>query len=80
MNITETFKRMAVGGKIDTKYATRVAAELDNERAETISLLQNIIPHVGMFLGEQINEHLARMNGSTFNSREYNFEKMPDGQ
>jgi hypothetical protein len=73
--ITQTLKNTAVNGVIPIDRALQVAAPLDMERENTITLLKECERNVGMYLGEKINEHIAGMTGGFFNALEYNYEK-----
>lgn len=48
---------------------------LKEQQAESVRLLKQCSTQVGMMLGESILEHVAAMEGTHFNSKEYHYEK-----
>lgn len=74
-NLTSSLKSMAVEGKISLDKATKLAETIDKERNETIQLLKLLEKNVGMVLGEEINTHIAHMQGQKFNAVAYHYEK-----
>ena len=80
MNITQELKNAANKGCIALPTAEKIGAAIDNEREATITLLRKVERQVGMDLGEQINAHIAEMQGTYFNERDYNFERLPGEQ
>ena len=73
--ISNTLKKKSINGHISTNEALLAAAPYDAERAKTVQLLKKCEKNVGMYLGEEINQHLAEMEGSYFNSRDYHYER-----
>lgn len=73
--ITEELKSKAINGHINTSEAERVASAFDSERQTTVELLKECEKNVGMYLGEKILTHLAKMTGGYFNERDYHYEK-----
>lgn len=73
--IQQQLKSRANNGQINANDAAKIAAPYDNEREATISLLKKCEQNVGMMLGEEINAHIAQMQGSYFNARDYHYER-----
>lgn len=48
---------------------------LKTQRAESMALLKLCEKQVGMMLGEEIRAHVASVEGTHFNSKEYHYEK-----
>lgn len=74
------FKALTINKSIPADSALKVAAEVDQEREETKTLLKALKGEVGMYRGEQIEMHLAKMDGTNFNSSAYHYERLPSGQ
>lgn len=79
MNITQTIKNASVNGVITIDKALKIAAMVDQEREQTTTLLKECEKNVGMYLGEKINVHIANMTGTTFNEKDYHYER-PNGE
>jgi hypothetical protein len=58
----------------------RDIATLKMQQTESVRLLKACKGHVGMLLGEDIESHLAEINGTYFNAMDYNFERLPGDQ
>lgn len=80
MTITQQLKNLSVNGCISLDKAIKLATVLDGQRDTATKLLKSCELNVGMHLGEQINVHLAAVEGTYFNAEEYNFEAMPTNQ
>jgi hypothetical protein len=80
MTITQTIKNASVNGVINIDKALKIAEALDQEREQTTNLLRKCEKNVGMHLGEEINVHLANMNGTKFSTVDYHYESMPGEQ
>ena len=57
-----------------------ITTKADQEREETLALLKRCVPQVGMYLGEEIEAAVARMEGARFSSVDYHFERLTDSQ
>jgi uncharacterized protein (DUF1015 family) len=79
MNITQSLKNKSINGAINADAAIKIAGHFDIEREMTITLLKECERNVGMYLGEKINVLIARMEGVTFDSVGYHYEK-PTGE
>lgn len=79
-SLTLLFKALTINKSIPADSALKVAAEVDQEREETQELLKSIKNEVGLYRGEEIEAHLAKMNGTNFNSVAYHYERLPSGQ
>lgn len=44
------------------------------------ALLRTCQAQVGMVTGQEIGEHLAKLNDESFNEKIYNYERLPEGQ
>lgn len=73
--LTQQLKNAANKGCINLATAEKIAAPIDAEREATITLLRKVERQVGMDLGEQINAHIADMQGVRFNAVDYHYEK-----
>lgn len=80
MNIQQALKSVAVNGSINIEKALSIAAGFDHERETARDLLRKCERQVGMDLGEQINVHIAGMDGTRFNVLDYHYEAMPADQ
>ncbi len=67
-------------GTIKTREALQLAERADQANQELIEMLERCKKHVGMFLGGEIAELLAKNQGIRFSEKEYNYEKTPEGQ
>lgn len=75
MNITQQMRSLAANGHIPLTSALQLAAAIDEEREKTIKLLRDCEREVGLYNGEKINVHLAEMQGTYFNERDYHYER-----
>lgn len=75
MTIAQQLKNAAVGGSISIEKALNIASGVDAERESTVKLFRELETQVGMHHGEKINAHLADMEGTYFNERDYHYEK-----
>ena len=57
-----------------------ITAKADQERAETLALMKQCVAWVGEHLGEQLESHIAAIEGKHFSSVDYHYEKSPDSQ
>jgi len=73
--ITQQLKSRELNNRIPVTEAVKVAARYDAEREQTMALLRECEQNVGMYLGEKINQHLADMQGTWFNERDYHYER-----
>lgn len=80
MTISQQLKNLSINGCISLDNAMKLAKVLDTQRDTAITLLKQAERNCGMHLGEQINVHLAAVEGTYFNPEEYNFESMPSNQ
>lgn len=78
--LTDQLKGIALDGRLPLQKALNVVAPIDEERAETVALLKKLETQVGQHHGEQIQEHLAKMDNRKFNATAYFYDKMPDSQ
>jgi hypothetical protein len=58
----------------------RDIATLKMQQAESVVLLKQCSKQVGMMLGESILGHIAELEGTHFNSKEYHMERLPGEQ
>ena len=75
MNIEQTLRSAAAHGGLNLEKAIKALAPFDKERQATIELLKDCEREVGLYNGEKINVHLAAMQGTYFNERDYHYEK-----
>lgn len=75
LKLSESIKQSANKDIISVKSALAIVSPIDTEREETIDLLKRLEKEVGMTLGSEINEHIAKMQGQKFNSAAYHYEK-----
>ncbi len=80
ISVTQELKNVAVNGIITLENALKIAKAVDRERQTSKDLLKQCEKNVGMHLGEDINTHIAGMEGTYFNSRDYHSERMPGEQ
>ncbi|MBB6109726.1 hypothetical protein SAMN05421821_105143 [Mucilaginibacter lappiensis] len=73
--IQQILKNTAVNGVISIDKALEVANKFDQERTATAELLKKCEKNVGMYLGEEINAHVANMTGQHFSAVDYHYEK-----
>jgi hypothetical protein len=78
--ITQQLKNAAVNGCIPLEKAIAIAGHFDTQRDDTRTILKECEKNVGMYLGEKINAHIADLDGSFFNERDYNYERLPGEQ
>lgn len=79
-SLEQALKNLAINGKVDLVKAINLIKPIDTERSNTVILLKKCEKQVGTILGEDINKHMAGMNGTKFNSVEYHYESMPNDQ
>lgn len=79
-SLTQSLKNITVNKTIPAEPALKLAVEIDYEREQTKILLKSLEGQVGMHWGEEIKSHLAKMDGTNFNSMAYNYERLPSGQ
>ena len=79
-NLQDQFRGISLEGKAPLQKAIAIIAPIDEERKETVELLKKLVNQVGQYYGEQILEHLAKMEGKKFSSVDYNYDKQPDSQ
>lgn len=75
MNTIQSIKSAAINGHVSLEAALKIATSVENERTATKELLKKCEKQVGMYLGEEINQHLADMEGSYFNATDYHYER-----
>jgi len=76
MNRLQTaLKNLAVNGKIELPEALKIAKRFDEEEEESINLLTQCKSHVGMVIGDPLRAHLASLQGTYHNSKEFNYER-----
>jgi len=78
--ITDAIKQKSLNGQIKESDALAIAKKADELLAEALEMLTNCKKQVGMFIGGEISELQAKIKGEQFNEREYNYERLPDGQ
>lgn len=78
--LTQSIKSASVNGNIAIERAVKLAEDVDRERSITQELLKKLSSQVGMVLREEIEEHLAGMNGIKFNSTAFNYERLNGDQ
>ena len=54
--------------------------QIEELSARSEELLRTCQAQVGMVTGEEIGEHLAKLNAEAFNEKVYNYERLPEGQ
>lgn len=77
--IQQILKSHSVNGVISVEKAAAAVRSIDEEREATVALLKKAEKQVGMYLGEEINSHLAVMTGTRFSSVDYHYE-IPNGE
>lgn len=60
--------------------ALRELAKVKEITARAIETLQSCQKQVGMVTGEEVGSLLAEMTNTHFNGKEYNYERLPEGQ
>ncbi len=80
MNIQNALKQKINNGLIKESAALAVGEQADQLLSETVEMLGRCKKHVGMFMGGEISELLAKIKGQKFNEKEFYHERLPDGQ
>jgi hypothetical protein len=78
--ITDALKQKSLNGQIKESDALAIAKRADELLASAFEMLTTCKKQVGMFIGGEISELQAKIKGEQFNEREYNYERLPDGQ
>lgn len=80
MNIQNALKQKVNNGQIKETAALAVGEQADQLISEAVEMLDRCKKQVGMFMGGEISELLAKIKGHKFNEKEYHHERLPDGQ
>lgn len=79
-NLQIKVRTLSNAGTIQLEKILPVAQEVDNERAEALELFKKCVNQVGMYLGEEISEMIAKIEGRKFSAVDYFHERMPGEQ
>lgn len=80
MNIKNALKNKCINGQISEAEALAIGEQADQIMNDTVEMLNQCKKQLGMFLGGEISELIARIKGQKFNEKEYHHERLPDGQ
>lgn len=64
----------------DVHFTLDDVEQLKELSARSEELLRTCQAQVGMVTGQEIGEHLAKLNAEAFNEKIYNYERLPEGQ
>jgi hypothetical protein len=73
--IQAAIRNKAVNGAIKLDDILPVAKHYDDLQAENVRLLKLFKQNTGVIIGEQIDEHLAKVEGKFFNAREWDMKE-----
>lgn len=70
-NLNQALRNASVNGVISLASAEKIAAKFEEQQAQGITLLKAFKQNTGVYYGEQIDQHLAAVEGRHFNAKEY---------
>ncbi|WP_256013176.1 hypothetical protein [Desertivirga xinjiangensis] len=74
-SIFNLLKGISNNGILSIDRVQKHIQELDAEREESLRLLKRCKQDVGMYLGEEIQSHIATMEGKHFSAKDYHYER-----
>lgn len=80
MTLTKQIQNLTVSDTVALHKILPITQTADQERAETLALLKKCVSQVGMYLGEELNERIAKMEGAKFSAVDYHAERQTDSQ
>lgn len=70
-NLQQALRSASVNGTISLAKAESIAKQFDEQQTTAVALLKVFKQNTGVHYGEQIDEHLSKVEGRHFNPKVY---------